>query len=59
MLLSSNRVLQLKKEIEELDNKLLNTNTINFEEIRHSLRNYNEVGYGSSDEERFTSGNKH
>ena len=37
---SSARVLQLKKEIEDLDARLLSTNTLNFEKLRtSSLRN--------------------
>lgn len=36
---ASDRVSQLKKELENLEEKLMSTNTINFEEIRASFRN--------------------
>lgn len=48
--LASARVLQLKREIEELDARLTYTNTINFEDIRqvpfndtHSSSNHGPV----------------
>ena len=58
MLLSSDRVVQLKKEIQDLDSKLMNTNTINFEEIRNSLReSYDYTNDFSSEDESLR--NKH
>ena len=34
---SSARVLQLKREIEDLDARLMQTNTVNFDEMRTSM----------------------
>eukprot|EP00347_Sterkiella_histriomuscorum_P005305 403357110 len=67
--LVSERVNQLKKEIEDLDNKLMSTNTINFQEIRSSIRdqivnqnedlNYhkdqvNDQTFSSDDEQQYS-----
>lgn len=40
--LASDRVHQLKRQIEDLDEELMGTNTINFEEIRNQIENEEE-----------------
>ena len=48
--LTSARVVQLKKEIDDLDARLAKTNSINFDDIRSSYQTQqNEVGrYGTT-----------
>lgn len=40
--LPSDRVYQLKKELEDLDNKLMSTKSLNLKDINNAIKNHNQ-----------------